>query len=119
MGSLLKNLVFFVLAIVALLVVAGIALIFLFDPNDYRDQIAAQVEQQTVRGDGEQRVEKQRPFQAALQRLRSFGWDEAENRDYEDPAWLLRYFGWRALRVFDRLWGVVKGVLMILGLRKL
>ncbi len=49
MGAVLKNLVFFVLAIVAVLVLAGIALVFLFDPNDYRDRIAAQVEQQTGR----------------------------------------------------------------------
>ncbi len=49
MGSLLKNLGFFVLAVVALLVIAGIALVLLFDPNDYRDRIAAQVEQETGR----------------------------------------------------------------------
>ena len=49
MGALFKNLVFFVLAILALLVIAGVALMFLFDPNDYRDNIAAQVEQQTGR----------------------------------------------------------------------
>ena len=49
MGAALKNLVFFVLAVVALLVLAGIALVFLFDPNDYRDDIAAQVKQQTGR----------------------------------------------------------------------
>jgi AsmA protein len=49
MGGLLKNALFFMLAIVALLVIAVVAVALLFDPNDYRDEIAAEVQRTTGR----------------------------------------------------------------------
>ena len=49
MGGLLKKLLYFVLGIVGLLVVAGIAITLLFDPNDYRGRIAEAVKEETGR----------------------------------------------------------------------
>jgi len=49
MGGTLKNVLFFFLAIVALLVIAAISVALLFDPNDYRDDIAAEVQRTTGR----------------------------------------------------------------------
>ena len=49
MGGLLKNVLLFLLGIVALLVIATIAVALLFDPNDLRDDIAAGVQQKTGR----------------------------------------------------------------------
>ena len=49
MGGLLKKLSYIVLGIAALLVIAAIYLSLFFDPNDYRDRIAADVKAQTGR----------------------------------------------------------------------
>jgi len=49
MGGLLKKVLVLILGIVALLVIAAIAVALLFDPNDFRDDIAAEVQQKTGR----------------------------------------------------------------------
>ena len=49
MGGLLKKVLFFLLGVAALLVIAAIAVALLFDPNDFRDNIAAEVQQKTGR----------------------------------------------------------------------
>jgi AsmA protein len=49
MGGLLKNVLFFILAIVAFFVIAAVAIALLFDPNDYREDIAAEVQRTTGR----------------------------------------------------------------------
>lgn len=49
MGRLLKILLIVVAGVVGILVIAAIGLLLFFDPNDYRDEIAAQVEKATGR----------------------------------------------------------------------
>jgi AsmA protein len=49
MSDLLKKLLYFVIGVVALLMVATIAVVLLVDPNDYRDRIAAEVRSKTGR----------------------------------------------------------------------
>lgn len=49
MGRLLKILLIVLAGLVGLLVVAAIGLLLFFDPNDYRDEIAAEVEKATGR----------------------------------------------------------------------
>lgn len=49
MGGLLKKLLYLVLVVVALCVVAVVAFVLLFDPNDFRDRISAQVKLATGR----------------------------------------------------------------------
>ena len=49
MGGLLKKLLFFVIGVVALFMVATIAVSLFFDPNDYRDRIAEEVQRETGR----------------------------------------------------------------------
>jgi len=49
MGGLLKKLLFLIFGIAALLVIAAISVALLFDPNDYRDDIAAEVKRTTGR----------------------------------------------------------------------
>jgi len=49
MGGLLKKLLYIIPGIAALLVIAAIFVSLVFDPNDYRDRIAADVKRQTGR----------------------------------------------------------------------
>ena len=49
MGGVVKKLLYLVLGIVAVFVVAVVAFVLLFDPNDYRDEISAQVKRATGR----------------------------------------------------------------------
>ena len=49
MAAVLRKLLFLVFGIVAFLVVAGIVISLLIDPNDYRDEIAAEVKRETGR----------------------------------------------------------------------
>lgn len=49
MGGLLKKLVFVVLGIAALLVIVAVAFVLLFDPNNFREQIATEVQRKTGR----------------------------------------------------------------------
>jgi AsmA protein len=49
MGSPLKKLLYFVIGVVALLMLATIAVSLLIDPNDYRDRIAEEVRRETGR----------------------------------------------------------------------
>ena len=49
MGALVKKLLYFLIGIVALFVLAAIAISLFFDPNDYRDRIAAEVRRETGR----------------------------------------------------------------------
>jgi AsmA protein len=49
MGGLLKKPLYFLLGIAALLVIAAIYISFVFDPNDYRERIAAEVKRETGR----------------------------------------------------------------------
>ena len=49
MGRILKPLLYFVAAVVGLLLVAGISVMLLFDPNDYREDIEAMVQKTTGR----------------------------------------------------------------------
>ena len=49
MGGLLKKVVLISFGIVALIIIAAIAVALLFDPNDYRDDIAAEVQRTTGR----------------------------------------------------------------------
>src|SRR5690606_41094703 len=49
MARALKVLLVIVAGLVAIAVLAAVALILFFDPNDYRDEIAAQVEKATGR----------------------------------------------------------------------
>ncbi|MGB5245774.1 MAG: AsmA family protein [Woeseia sp.] len=49
MNRLLKTLMFAVAGVVVLLVVAAVALMLLFDPNDFRDRISAEVQKATGR----------------------------------------------------------------------
>ena len=49
MGGLLKKLLYVVLGIVVLIAVAVVAFVVLFDPNDYRDRISAEVKRATGR----------------------------------------------------------------------
>lgn len=49
MGRLLKILLIVVAGLVGIVVIAAIALLVFFDPNDYRDEIAARVQQATGR----------------------------------------------------------------------
>ena len=49
MGRLLKLLGYLLVAIVALVIIAGIAFSLFFDPNDFRDSIEAGVEESTGR----------------------------------------------------------------------
>ena len=45
----MKKLLYVILGIVAILVVAVVSLYLLFDPNDFRDRIAAEVRNETGR----------------------------------------------------------------------
>lgn len=49
MGRLLKILLLVIASLVGILIIAAIGLLLFFDPNDYRDEIAAQVEKATGR----------------------------------------------------------------------
>ena len=49
MGGLLKKVLLFFLGLVALLVIAAISFVLLFDPNDFREDIAAEVQRTTGR----------------------------------------------------------------------
>jgi len=49
MGGLLKKLLYVVLGVVVLVAVAVVAFVVLFDPNDYRDRISAEVKRTTGR----------------------------------------------------------------------
>ncbi len=49
MGRLFKILLIVLAGLVALLIIAAVGLLLFFDPNDYRDEIAAQVEKATGR----------------------------------------------------------------------
>ena len=49
MGGLLKKFVYAFFAIAALLVIAAVAFVLLFDPNDFREDIAAEVQRKTGR----------------------------------------------------------------------
>ncbi|MGA8204490.1 MAG: AsmA family protein [Woeseiaceae bacterium] len=49
MGGLLKKLLYVVLGVVVLVAVAVVAFVALFDPNDYRDRISAEVKRATGR----------------------------------------------------------------------
>lgn len=49
MGRILKPLLYFIAAVVALLLIAGISIMLLFDPNDYRDDIEQAVQETTGR----------------------------------------------------------------------
>jgi AsmA protein len=49
MGGLRNKVVFLILGIVAVLVIAAIAFVLLFDPNDFREDIAAEVQRKTGR----------------------------------------------------------------------
>jgi len=49
MGGLLKKLVFIVLGIAALFVIAAVLFVLLFDPNNFREKIAAEVQRTTGR----------------------------------------------------------------------
>ncbi|MDH5323154.1 MAG: AsmA family protein [Gammaproteobacteria bacterium] len=49
MGRILKPFLYFVVALVGLLLVAGISVMLLFDPNDYRDDIELAVQKSTGR----------------------------------------------------------------------
>jgi len=49
MGGLLKKTLFVFLGIAALLVIAAIFFVFLFDPNDYRENISAEIQRSTGR----------------------------------------------------------------------
>lgn len=49
MGGLLKKLLYFLLGLVGLFIVVAVAIVFLVDPNDYRDRIAEAVKEETGR----------------------------------------------------------------------
>jgi len=49
MGGPLKNVLFLILGIVAVAVIAAVSFVLLFDPNNFRDEIAAKVKQSTGR----------------------------------------------------------------------
>ena len=49
MGDLFKNILILFLAIVVVIVIAAVAIVVLFDPNDFRDDIAAEVKRTTGR----------------------------------------------------------------------
>lgn len=49
MGRLVKILLIVIAAVVAIVVIAAVGLLFFFDPNDYREEIAAKVEEATGR----------------------------------------------------------------------
>ena len=49
MGGLAKKLLYFLIGVVAIVVVAAIAISLFFDPNDYRDRIAEEVRRETGR----------------------------------------------------------------------
>ena len=49
MGGLLKKLLYVVLGVVVLVAVAVVAFVVLFDPNDYRDRVSAEVKRATGR----------------------------------------------------------------------
>ena len=49
MGGLLKKVIFLILGIVAVVVIAAVSFVLLFDPNNFREEIAAQVKQTTGR----------------------------------------------------------------------
>ena len=49
MGGLLKKVVFVFLGIAALLVIVAVSFVLLFDPNNFREEIATEVQRETGR----------------------------------------------------------------------
>lgn len=82
------------------------------------DYLKSRVGKQAADADPDS-IERPGRLQTAFRDLRRFGWDEEVNRDYEDRVWLLRYAGWRTVRILNALWNLAKYVLAVLGLRRL